>query len=128
MEIIIYAHMDNAQKDALLKKASRVSNLIPVMVFDLKDLFHLMKKKLSRQIIMVFLISSKKELEYLDSNRIYLSNTRHIIILPNDEKTLASKALSLYPRYLAYMNHGFSDVCAVLDKMIQNDAQKKTGY
>ena len=125
MEIIIYTHIDNAQKDTLLKKISQVSNMKPVMVFDLKSLFNLMKSKISRQVIIVFLISSAEEFEHLDLNREYLSNTQCIIILPNSEETMVSKALSLYPRYLAYINEGFEDVCAVLNKMIQNNAREE---
>ncbi|MCF6248151.1 MAG: hypothetical protein L3J69_12435 [Desulfobacula sp.] len=125
MEIIIYTNIGNTQKDTLLKKFSKISNLTPVMVFDFKSLFHLLQSKISGQVIIVFLISSDKELEYLDSNRDYLSNTRYIIILPNNEKTMISKALSLYPRYLAHTNYEIKDVCAVLNKMIQYNARKE---
>jgi hypothetical protein len=120
MEIIIYAHKENDQKDKLQKKISQVSNTTPAIAFDFEDLFNLMRSKISGYVIIVFLISSAKELEFLDSNRKYLTNTRYIIILPNGEDTLVFSALSLYPRYLAHTHHNFNDVSAVLGKMIQN--------
>jgi len=125
MKIIIYTQKDNTHKDDLFKKVSQVTDLTPVMVFDFEGLLSAMRSKIYGKVIIVFLISFERELELLISNRKWLSNTRHIIILPNNEKTLVSKALSLYPRYLSQSSHGFKDVCAVLNKMIEYNAKKE---
>ncbi len=124
MEIVIYTDINNLQKDTLAKTISQSTSLIPVMVFDLEGLFNQIRLKFSGYIVIVFLISSAAELEHLDSHRDHLFNTRYIIILPKSEEILMSKALSLYPRYLAQMNHEFKDVCEVLNKMIQNEKKK----
>jgi hypothetical protein len=126
MDTIIYTKIENTKKEMLLKEVSKTSNIAPAMVFDFKGLFNLLRSKISGYVIIIFLISSMEELEYLDSKRDYLSTTRYIIILPDGEKKLVSKALSLYPRYLAYANEGFKDVSAVLNKMVQNITREES--
>lgn len=123
MEIIIYSHPDNSQKDVLLKRISHHTHPLPVMVFDFDGLFRLLKSRLSGQYIVVFLISSDDELKRLGSRRSSLFNTHFIIVVPDSDDLLASKAISLQPRYLARMNHTFNDVCAVLNKMINNSVK-----
>ena len=126
MEVIIYSKNDNPQKDKLIREVSQISNLTYVMTFDFKNLFSLVKSKISNQIVIVFLISSSKELEYLISNREYLFNSRFILILLEEEESSVSKALSLSPRYLAHTGYGFKDVAAVIDKMIRNNDKIST--
>lgn len=124
MEVIVFAHPDNAQKDVLLKQVSQITHSTPVMVSDFKGLVNALKFKITEQVIIVFLISSGKELITLGSKRSCLFNTQHIIILPDHGDEMASKALSLYPRYLTYMSNGFKDVGHVVNKMIQNKKSK----
>lgn len=127
MDILLYASLENQHKDTLIKNIAQACKLMPFMVFDLKSLFESMKLKRSGQLI-IFLISSHKELEVMDSNRTCLSNKQNIIILPSHEDTLVSMALSLYPRYLSYSNSNFEDVCAVLNKMIENTDKKNSHH
>lgn len=127
MEIIIYSHGDNPQKDKLLKEVSQVSNLTYVMASDFKSLFSLVKSKISDQVVIVFLISLDKELEFLISNRMHLFNSRYIIILPNEEERIISIGFSLSPRYLAHTGYGFKDVAAVLENMIKHNNNIITG-
>ncbi len=105
---------------------SQATHRTPVIVFDFEALFTAMRSAIYGQVVIVFLISLKRELKGLESIRECLSNTRHIIILPNNDNILVSKALSLYPRYLSQSYHGFKDVCAVLNKMIEFNAKKDT--
>lgn len=126
MEIIIYTQKDNPQKDTLLKRISQVSNLTYVMAFDFDNLFRLVKSKVSDQVIIVFFISSAKELDFLILNRRHLFNSRYILILPSEEESIVSKGLSLYPRYIAHRAYGFKDVAAILDKMIRNTHTRTT--
>ena len=126
MEIIIYSQIDNPQKDKLLREISQVKSLTHVMAFDFKDLFRLVKSKISDQVIIVFLISSAEELEFLISHKDRLFNSRYILILLNEEESIISKGFSLFPKYLTNADYEFTDVAAVLDKMIQNhDAFKR---
>ncbi len=121
MEIIIYTQKENPQRDNLIKRISQVLNLTYVMAFDFENLFLFVKSKLSDQVIIVFLISTVNELDFLISNRKHLFNSRYILILSSEEESMVSKALSLYPRHLAHTANGFKDVAAILDKMIRNN-------
>ena len=117
MEIIVFSNRDNSQKDLLLKEISQIPNLEYRMSFDFDTLFETVKWKAS-DVVIVFLISFEDELDFLIANKRRFFTSRFILILPDAEKTLVSKGLSLHPRYLAQTDYGFRDVAAVLDKMV----------
>ncbi|CCK82275.1 hypothetical protein [Desulfobacula toluolica] len=125
MDIIIYSDAGNTQKDKLEKEIYHVCNIMPVMVFDFKSFFNVIKSRLYGQYIVVFLIKSAEELEFLYSNKQKLFSSQYILILPNEDKQLIKKGLLLYPRYLAFACHGFKDMSAVLNKMIWNNTLKE---
>jgi len=122
MEIILYAHAANTQKDRLQKKIVQATGQAPDLVCDFDSLFKTIKLKISEHVIIIFLITSVEELDFLNSNAARLFNSRLILILPDEKDSSISKGLHLYPRYIAYMSHDFKDVCAVLNKMIQYNA------
>ncbi len=119
MEILIFSNRDNSQKDLLLKEISQIPNLDYRMNFEFHALLETVRFKVSDDVI-VFLISFEHELDFLISHKSRFFNSRFILILPDTKKTLVSKGLSLRPRYLAQTNHGFRDVAAVLEKMVNN--------
>jgi hypothetical protein len=122
MEIIVYTQFDNVKKNKLQSEIYNATNLGPIMVFDFKILFKLLKQKISEEVIIVFLISSVDELDFLISNKEKLFHSRFILILLNDEEDLTSKGLSLYPRYID-IRHAFKEVSAILDNMIRKNIQ-----
>jgi hypothetical protein len=124
MEVIIYTDINNEQKDKLLKETSKVSGLVPVMVFDPPGLANLLKSRVSGKVIVVFLIASISEFEIFDSEKQLLLNTPYIFVLSSSDEKLILKAQSLNPKYLAHSINGLKDVCAVLDKMIQHNIKK----
>jgi len=118
MQVIIYAHPENGKKEDLLKKIFQEVTSKSVMVFDLESLFDLLRLKISEQmIVIVSLISTEREIGVLSAATSFFFNARHIIILSDNKNDLTSKALSLQPSYLSYLDSGFEDVCAVLNKM-----------
>lgn len=119
MDIIIYSQPDNLHKTALLKKVSEFIHISPVMVFDLDGLFQLLRSKISGKVIVLFLITTEKELDRMRTDRAYLFNTKFIIVLPEKGKDIEARGLFLQPRYLGYVQDGFFDVCSVLKKMIE---------
>ena len=120
MEVVIYAHPDNKKKEDLLKMIFHKVTSKPVMIFDFERLFDLLRGKISGQLIFVFLISNENEIEVLMAARSSFFNSRTIIILPDNQNDMTQKALSLQPSYIAYINDGFEDVCAVLNKIMWN--------
>ena len=123
MEIIIYAQTENSQSKKLQSEIMKTSDIQPIIVFDFKSLFNVLRNHLSGEVIIVFLISFEEELDFLISSKKQLFNSRNILILPNKEKKFISKGLSLYPRYIAHPSHDLKDVSLVLNKMVQNHMQ-----
>jgi hypothetical protein len=119
MDVIIYSHPDNSKKNKLLKKISELIHPEPVMILDLDRLFHLLRSKMSGRVIVLFLISFDQELDRLLDYRSSLFNIKLIIILPASGEVMASKGLSLKPRYLSYEQPEFWDVCSALKKMVK---------
>jgi hypothetical protein len=64
------------------------------------------------------LASSREDLEAILSIVELFYDLRIILILPDRKKETISKGLKLYPRYLSYADGDFSDVAAVLEKML----------
>ena len=119
MEVIVFSNRDNSLKTLLLEEISHVPDLKYRMIFDFDALFETAPFKLS-DVVMVFLISFEHELDLLISNKRRLFHSRVVLILPDAEKTMVSKGLSLRPRYMAQWSDRFKDVAAVLNKMVQN--------
>ncbi len=70
--------------------------------------------------VAVLLANNKKALLDLLSIRDLLSDIPIILILPDRQYDTVSKGHKLHPRFLSYVDCDFSDVCAVLKKMIAN--------
>ena len=69
-------------------------------------------------IIVLLLLSTKKELMELQSIRDLLHRVRIIIVLPDREKETTFMGHSFYPRYMSNIDNNFHDVTAVLGKML----------
>ncbi len=124
MEVIVYTNSENQNRKRLENEIAIISNLKPLVALDFNNLFDILRQKISGEVIIVFLITIEDELDFLISNRDKLFNSLYLIILPDRVENLVTKGLSLYPRYLADPNHKFRDVCAVLNKMIQNNREE----
>ena len=62
---------------------------------------------------------NKAELVEIVSLGDLLRGIRIILVLPDREQDTISKAHTLYPRYLSYLDGDFEDVAAVLKKMMK---------
>ena len=70
--------------------------------------------------VAVLLAATKEDLLVLLSISDLLDDLRVILLLPNREKDTIAKGHTLRPRFLTYADSNFSDVAAVLSKMLQN--------
>lgn len=75
----------------------------------------------------VLLVSTRDELTSLLSICDLFSDIRLIILLPDRAEETISKGHRLYPRYLGYIDSDFSDVAAVLVKMLASERGSKPG-
>ena len=78
---------------------------------------------------LVLNIADEKEFSSIFSIKDYLWDVKVILVLPDTEDRTLSKGLKLYPRYYTYADNDFSDLSAVLEKMIASCSKdKKTGW
>ncbi len=80
--------------------------------------------------IILILAASPGDLTQILSLRNLLENHSVILILPDSEEDTMAQAVSLYPRYIDYIQNDLKDVCLVLKKMVeklhgQTDEEKK---
>lgn len=68
----------------------------------------------------VLLLSTRGELEAMLSRKESLWGLRVILVLPNEDQDMISKAHRLSPRFIGFVDRGFTDVAAVLAKMLES--------
>lgn len=69
--------------------------------------------------VFILMAINREELLKIISLREYLIDIPIILILPDADMSTVKKGHALYPRFLSYMDSDFTDVAAVLNKMIQ---------
>ncbi|MGD9158932.1 MAG: hypothetical protein PVG39_11035 [Desulfobacteraceae bacterium] len=67
--------------------------------------------------VAVIFTMEESQLSDLVQYRDNLEDIEIILILPDQNKDTVSKGMSLYPRFLAYMDSNFDDVSAVISKL-----------
>ena len=76
----------------------------------------------------VILLKNRNELLDILSIRDLLDGIRIILILPDRENTTIAKGYKLYPRFVSYADSDFTDVAAVLEKMLKHLGSTKYQY
>jgi hypothetical protein len=72
--------------------------------------------------IFILLAESKERLRGFAPSKELLIAKRIIFILPDESKPTLSIACRFFPRYFTYVNDTYSDLCAVLGKMMNQRA------
>jgi hypothetical protein len=72
-----------------------------------------------KELIVVLLASSRQELVDLQAIHHLLGKARVFLVIPDEENETISLAHSFRPRYLGYLGDDFTELAAVLDKMLQ---------
>ena len=126
MKIFFYWKPEHSEGERFQQK---VESLIPadekVICHSIEDLTERRRQHFNGEIIAVFLIADQNDLSDILSIHNVLRDIRLILILPDHERTTISKGHKLYPRFVSYIDSDFSDVTAVLDKMIHGSFKKK---
>ena len=73
--------------------------------------------------ILVLAPATGRELLNLLRIRYLLTDLRIVLILPDRLGDTIARGHTLYPRYISYAHGDFSDVAAVLEKMLQRDTE-----
>ncbi|NVM21185.1 MAG: hypothetical protein HWN68_05340 [Desulfobacterales bacterium] len=74
----------------------------------------------NRPRIAVLITASREELSEILSIKDLIHNLRIILILPDRKSDTIAQGHTLRPRFLTYADSDFSEVAAVLDKMLGN--------
>lgn len=120
MKILFYA---SPQRDDGEKVRSIIEALVPKQRIETYRTTDTLSRRLRRPIggltIALLFTSTKEDFHDLLSLHDLLTDLRILLILPDREADTVSKALSLRPRFFTYADSDFSEVSAVLAKMLK---------
>lgn len=86
---------------------------------DLDGLYERLRQ-LPREIpVAVLFPANGEQLSELMLLNVYLENIPVILVLPDGKKETVSKGCKLYPRFISAIDSDFTDVAAVLEKMLE---------
>ncbi len=119
MSVFLYAFLSNSFGDRFQRV---VGGLVPGKKLEIyqsiEKLFRRLRQPFYRELIGVFQVADQQELSEFLAHRDMLNDLRFILVLPDNKKSTVSKAHKLYPRFISYTDENFSDVAAVLKKML----------
>ncbi len=112
-----------------------IQSLVPLSQVESHPTIESLNRRLRKPVghlnIAVMLTSNKKDLLDLLALRDLFWNLRIILIIPDRKPETIAMAHILRPRFLSYADGDFSDVAAVLEKMLgylkTNTSEKKGG-
>ncbi len=91
----------------------------------IEDLKECLRQPLCDEIITVFLIADQSDQSDILSIQHLLRNNPIVLILPDHKETTISDGHKMHPRFVSYIDSDFSDVAAVLNKMIYSAKNEK---
>jgi hypothetical protein len=122
MKAFIYANPKSGEWPRLRRAISSVvPGCVAKVCHDIRSLSTYLALPGSRNNVGVLCISNVQELDQILMIRDLISESRIILLLPDRNKETVSKGHRFYPRFLSYMDGDFSDVSAVLQKMLAMD-------
>jgi hypothetical protein len=128
MQLLFYsstADQDNKRLQAAVHKAVPPGR---IEIFKrLDDLRERLRTPVEPDSVAVFLASSRKELQDIQSLRGLLTEVYIILVLPDLNKGTIKIAHHLLPRYLSQKGSDFADLKVVLRKMYANSRHSHNG-
>lgn len=122
MCVVIFSYGDDKSECGRLQAA--LQTMVPqqpLEVFTKFEDFSARIRRLPIEIdVAVLLVQNDHHLTTLLSLEDYLDSIRIILVLPELESDMIRKGHLLRPRYIAFSDGDYSDVAAVMSKMIQN--------
>ena len=128
MQLLFYSStvdQDNKRLEAAVHKAVPAGR---IEIFKrLDDLRERLRTPVEPDSVVLFLVSSLKELQDMQSLRGLLTEIYIILVLPDLNKGTIKIAHHLLPRYLSQKNSNFADLKVVLHKMYVNSQHPRYG-
>ncbi len=74
--------------------------------------------------IVLAVVNRFEELDHIQEIQALMRDLRLVLVLPNRDSKMVSHAHKLAPRFIAYADHGFEQIGAVVKKMVQGSRSK----
>lgn len=117
--IILYSQATNGVGSEFCEAVEAVSTGAHVEIFStISDLSKRLHKPGLNFPIIVLMVVNREDLENIVAIQNLLFDSRIILILPDKEDDTMALGHTLRPRFVSYRDNFFSEVGAVLDKMI----------
>ncbi len=127
MKLLLYANWKNKAKKRL---QDAIENIFPKKQIEIYRTIDNLSKGLCRPkydvVAAILFAGNRKALSDLVSIRDLLSDLKIILILPDRDNDTVSIGHSLFPRYQSFADSDFTNVAAVLKKMLIGNGQMKT--
>jgi hypothetical protein len=127
MNLLVYAAKSGEVAQHLQQV---IEDIVPKESFEIYRNFNSLSYRLQQPMnglkIAILLADSDQDLTDFLSLQDLLSELRILLILPDRDSGMVSKAHALSPRYLAYADGDFDDVNAVLTRMFASLETKNT--
>ena len=123
MNLFVYTKQENDVSNRLIHVIMGLKEVNSIEILHNFESFksHVLLKLEKRQALGVLCITTEQELNTMLSFHAYLENMKLILILPDRNRQTISDGHKLHPRFVSYVDSDFSDVGAVLEKMIENN-------
>ena len=125
MKVIIYNPLNNETGE---KFNQVVNHDIPEEIRENIHSFGELVQKLTKpkecETIIILLIGSQNQLLEISLITHLLQQHKIILILPDQEKETVFKGHQVHPKFLTFIDNGFTDVAEVLKKMMSREKQE----
>ena len=123
MIVLVCANRTSEASKRLIDKIESLNLPYPVEIHHaINGFFHKIRKPLHGVEVAVLLASTNEELlEIYHMQGHFLENIRVILILPNSNQHTITLGHKLSPRFLSYADGDFTDVSAVLEKIVKSN-------
>jgi len=74
--------------------------------------------------IVLMVVDRFEELDHVHENQALMRDLRLVLVLPDRDSKMVSQAHKLTPRFIAYADHGFEQIGAVMEKMVHGVRRK----
>jgi hypothetical protein len=129
MSILVFAHQ--RVQDLGSKIASVICGVSSDIDVDLKttaDVFRALSQPLaqSRYTMVVLMIDTDNLLDHFIKNRHFLDGHRILLVVPDYDLKIISKAHQLLPRFITHLDSDFSEIGEIIKKWRQSSSDLKT--
>jgi len=122
MKLLLYAAATQGAAERLQRIiAPLISEREREIYRTIADLSHRLRQPMSSLCVAVLLAATRSELSALLSIRELLADLRLVVILPDLERETVARGHTLRPRFVSHIESDFTDVAAVVNKMLEQE-------